>query len=258
MSQTTPLHYESIGHGPPIVFLHGFSLDLRMWEPQLAAFAAHHTVIRYDLRGFGKSPLPTEAYSHVDDLIELLDQLRLEQVSLVGLSRAGGVAINFAMAHPQRVDKLVLVDTVLDGHRWSQEQLASDDAVWNSAREEGLEAGKAAWLRHPIFATAMANPSVAAALITMVNDYSGWHFLNRDLAIRVKPPASQRLHEIACPTLVVVGEKDLPDFQQITDTLATTIPIARKVVLANTGHLPNMEVADMFNAEVLEFINRSS
>ena len=257
MNQNTSLHYESIGHGPPVIFLHGFSLDLRMWEPQIEAFAAQHTLIRYDLRGFGKSPLPTEEYSHVDDLAGLLDQVGLEQVSLVGLSRGGGVAINFVLAYPQRVDKLVLVDTVLDGHRWSQEQLASDDAVWAIAREAGVEAGKAAWLRHPIFATPMANPSVAAALTTMVSDYSGWHFLNRDLVTRVKPPASQRLHEITCPTLVVVGEKDLPDFQQIANTLVTAIPIARKVVLPNAGHLPNMEVVELFNAEVLGFINES-
>lgn len=255
MIQNTRLHYELTGHGLPVVFLHGFSLDLRMWEPQIQAFAAQHTLIRYDLRGFGKSPLPSEAYSHVDDLAGLLDHLGLEQVSLVGLSRGGGAAINFALAHPQRVDKLVLVDTVLDGHRWSEEQVALDDAVWANAREEGIEAGKAAWLRHPIFAAPMANPAVAVALTTMVSDYSGWHFLNRDLATRVKPPASQRLHEIACPTLVVVGEKDLPDFQQIADTLATMIPTARKIVIANAGHVPNMEVADMFNAEVLRFIS---
>ena len=131
------LYYEVTGDGPPLVFLHGFSVDHRMWDSQVDFFAQHHQVIRYDLRGFGRSSLPTEPYAHVDDLRALLDHLQLTQATLVGLSRGGSVALDFTLTYPQRVDKLVLVDSVLGGYRWSTEQRQLDQAVWETARTEG-------------------------------------------------------------------------------------------------------------------------
>ena len=225
-----------------------------MWQPQIDVFAAHHRVVRYDLRGFGRSPLPDGEYSHVDDLLALLDHLQIESATLIGLSRGGGVAINFTLAHPERVSHLVAVDSVLDGHRWSEGQRSADQAVWNCAKNEGLAAGKAAWLAHPLFVSALQQPAVAEELRQMVADYSGWHFLNRDPVRSPKPYASERLGEIACPTLAIVGEKDGIDFQQIADTLSDNVPNARKVVMPGVGHLANMEAPESFNQIVLEFL----
>jgi pimeloyl-ACP methyl ester carboxylesterase len=226
-----------------------------MWDSQFAYFAQHYQVIRYDMRGFGQSSLPTGPYAHIDDLRALLDHLNLTSARLVGLSRGGSVALDFTLTHPQRVEKLVLVDTVLGGYRWSTEQRQLDQAVWEIARTEGLPAGKAAWLRHPLFAPALEQPAVAQHFAQMLNDYSGWHFLNRDLDQRLAIAAVQRLHEIHCPTLVVVGERDLADFLEIAEQLAAGIPGAQKIVLPSVGHMANMEAPDAFNATLLAFLS---
>lgn len=248
------LYYEVTGKGAPVVLLHGFSLDTRMWDAQVQPLAQTHTVIRYDRRGFGRASLPVAPYSHVADLHGLLAQLQISRTALVGLSRGGSVALEFALTYPAQVEKLVLVDSVLGGYRWSDEYRALDKTVWETARTQGVAAGKAAWIAHPIFAPALEQAAVGEHFRAMVEAYTGWHFLNRDPDQRLDPPAAQRLSEIHCPTLVVVGERDLPDFQQITDLLHTGIAGARKVVLPGVGHLASMEAAEPFTELVRTFL----
>ena len=251
------LYYEVTGTGSPVVLLHGFSLDTRMWDAQVQPLAQTHTVIRYDRRGFGRASLPVAPYAHVADLHGLLAHLQISRAALVGLSRGGSVALEFALTYPAQVEKLVLVDSVLGGYRWSDEYRALDKTVWETARTQGVAAGKAAWIAHPIFAPALEQPAVGEHVRAMVEDYTGWHFLNRDPDQRLDPPAAQRLSEIHCPTLIVVGERDLPDFQQITDLLHTGIAGAQKVVLPGVGHLASMEAAGPFTELVRTFLARS-
>lgn len=248
------LYYEAAGEGPPVVLLHGFSLDRRMWDAQAALFAQTYTVIRYDRRGFGRASLPIAPYSHVADLQVLLDHLQITRTALVGLSRGGSVALDFTLTYAARVEKLVLVDSVMGGHRWSDEYRALDKTVWETARIQGVSAGRAAWLAHPLFAPAFAQSAVGESLRGMVNDYSGWHFVNRDLEQRLAPPAAQRLYEIDCPTLIIVGERDLPDFQQIADDLHAGIAGAQKVILPGVGHMANLEAPARFAELVGAFL----
>jgi 3-oxoadipate enol-lactonase len=175
----THLYYEEAGVGPAVVLIHGFTLDTRMWDDQFLPLAQGFRVIRYDLRGFGRSALPTDApYSHVEDLRALLDALGLQQAHLVGLSKGGGVALDFALTYPQRTTALVLIDSILGGHAWSAEGLARDALVWQEAARDGIPAAKASWLAHPLFAPALRQPVVAARLHQIIADYTGWHFLN--------------------------------------------------------------------------------
>jgi pimeloyl-ACP methyl ester carboxylesterase len=250
----TRLYYEIAGSGHPLVLIHGFTLDTRMWDDQFEAFAQHYRVVRYDMRGYGKSAVPTdESYSQTDDLKALLEHLGIDLAHVLGQSRGGAVAIDFAPAYPEATSALVLVDPVLGGHSWSQEAARTDGAVWETAAKSGVEAGKAQWLAHPLFAPAQEKPEVAARIGQMVSDYSGWHLINTDPVRYADPPAVQRLHEISTPTLVVVGERDLPDFHAIADTLQQ-IPDARKVVLPGVGHMCNMENPTKFNEVVLDFL----
>lgn len=116
----TQLYWEMAGQGQTVVLLHGFTLDSRMWDDQFLPLAQHFQVIRTDLRGFGRSAVPTaEAYSHEADLCGLLDQLGVAQAHLVGLSKGGAVALNFALTYPTRTASLVLIDAVLPGYAWS-------------------------------------------------------------------------------------------------------------------------------------------
>lgn len=251
----TRLYYETAGSGTPLILIHGFTLDARMWDDQFTRFAAHQHVIRYDLRGFGRSaPVGDMPYTHADDLAALLDHLNISRVAICGLSLGGEIAIDFTLASPDRVLALIAVDAVVGGHRWSEEWRARSGHVWKTARTEGVIAAKAVWLDMPIFTPAREQPAVATQLNQMVADYSGWHWTNRDPHRRSDPPAIERLRTIGAPTLVIVGERDTPDFRMIADHIAREVPGARKIVLSSVGHMANMEAPDQFNADVQDFL----
>ncbi len=256
--QDASLYFDTTGVGEPIVLVHGFSFDSRMWDGQVAAWSQHHQVIRYDMRGFGQSSAVDGPYAHADDLMGLVRALGLPRATVVGLSLGGGVAINFALAYPQAVRALVLVDATLSGFVRSPDVVAAGAAVRTTARDAGLSAARARWLKSPLFAPAMTKPDAAATLRTMVDTYSGWHWLNDDPDVAPSPPASARLGEIHLPTLVIVGERDVPDFHDIRRALEHGIQDATSLVMAGSGHVPNLEVPDRFNAAVFDFLREIS
>lgn len=249
----TALFYRQTGDGPPVVFVHGFALDSRMWDPQLEAFGRRFRVLTYDLRGFGRSnvPLPEEPYSPSEDLRALLEHLGVAKAHVVGLSAGGVVALGLALEHAE------LVDSALDGSPWSEEFLRSMGRVDLEAGVAGVEAARRLWLEHPMFRPARDNPEVGRRLAEIVAGYSGWHWEHESPQVGLDPPAALRLDAVRAPTLVVVGALDLPDFHRIGQTLAEGIPGATKAVVPGAGHLPNMEVPEWFNRLVLDFLDGS-
>lgn len=251
----TRLYYEVAGSGMPLVLIHGFSLDTRMWDDQLAPFAGRYRVVRYDLRGFGKSMQPGDRpYAHADDLAALLAHLGIARAAIAGLSMGGEVAIDFALAYSKMTGALITVDAAVGGYQWSDAWSARARGVWRTARAEGIDDAKTRWLDMPIFTPAREQPAVGARLAMMVTDYSGWHWVNRDPHRKSEPPATERLGEIAAPTLVLLGERDAPDFHTIADDITGSVPGARKVVLPGVGHMVNMEAPEQFNEAVLGFL----
>ncbi len=251
----TRLYYEIAGAGRPVALIHGFTLDTRMWDDQFLPFARHFQVIRYDMRGFGRSALPgPEPYSHAEDLKGLLDALDVEKASLVGLSKGGAVALDFALTYPERVAALAPIDTVLGGFDWSADGSARDSLVWQRAREGGIPAAKESWLAHPLFAPALRQPAVAARLNRIIEDYSGWHFINANAEQGLDPPAARRLAELRAPVLALVGEHDLPDFRRVTEVIGREAPGARAIVILGVGHMANMEAPEQVNEAVLRFL----
>lgn len=105
-----------------------------------------------------------------------------------------------------------------------------------------------------MFRPTFDNADVASHLEKIVSDYSGWHWVNTNPLHRLDPPSIERLEEIHVPTLIIVGERDLPDFHKIADTLGRTIRNARKVTLQGVGHMSNMEAPDKFNKTILYFL----
>lgn len=251
----TRLYYEIAGSGQAVVFLHGFTLDMRMWDDQFIPLAQRFQVIRYDLRGFGKSDPPSDQiYSHANDLNFFLDHLGIDQAHLIGLSKGGAVALDFALEFPTRAKSLVLIDTVLGGYHWSQEASARDGLVWQRAREGGIPAAKESWLSHPLFAPAQRQPAIAARLAQIVEEYSGWHFIHHNPERGIEPPAAQRLAELSLPILAIVGAHDLPDFRQITELVYQQAPNAKKMVVPGVGHMANMEAPELVTEAVLAFL----
>ena len=259
----TEIAYDTAGEGPPVALLHAAVGDRRLWDGQVGALAERHLVVRYDLRGFGDSPLPGGPFSFVDDLAALLDHLGIEGAALVGNSFGGRIALDFALEHPERTAALVLVASALGGHEPSPELEAFDEA-----EEALLEAGKVdeavelnlrTWLdgprRESAPVPAEARELVAAgqrrAFEVMLAAYEGspppgpvrW----------ADPPAATRLGEAAVPTLVVNGAHDVDDFRTIAAQLGDEIPGALAVEL-DTAHLPALERPGELNRLVLDFL----
>ena len=252
------LDYSVAGAGDPVIFIHGFGLDAGMWDAQWPAFTERHRSIRYDLRGYGRSSMPDGAYSHVDDLLALMDALDARPAHLVGLSMGGRFALRVAKAVPDAVRSLTLVDTALDGHLWSGDWLRRWRGMSEAAKRGDVPGAKQLWLEHPLFEPALRHPAIATALETMVQQYSGWHWQHKDLDQVPVPPSAEVLATIATPTLVIVGQHDLPDFQAIAQRVAVEMPHATLRSIARAGHMANMEAPQAFNEWVLQHLQRHS
>jgi 3-oxoadipate enol-lactonase len=250
------LAYQVAGEGPAVVLIHGFSLDMRMWDPQAGPLAAGLRVVRYDCRGFGASgPLdPAVAYDHVDDLVALLDHLGIEDAALVGLSFGGQLAVEAALAVPARVRRLAVLSSLLDGVPWDPASWAALKAVAGQVDAHGVLAGREAWLGHPLFATARERPAVAGPLAAMVASYPGQHWLGQDPHRRPGPRALDVLEEVTVPTLVVSGQRDVPGFREMSAVLAARIPGAGHREVPGAGHLVNMEQPEIVNDLLTRFL----
>jgi pimeloyl-ACP methyl ester carboxylesterase len=154
-------------------------------------------------------------------------------------------------------DTLMVADAGLREFQWESYAEFSKE-VRSVAVTAGVAAARQRWLEGELFSLAMAQPQVAARLRQMVEDYSGWHWLNKEPLLAMQPPASERLETIDTPTLVIVGERDIADFQAIAELLCERIPGALKAVIPRVGHMSNMEDPERFNALVLDFMQGHS
>jgi 3-oxoadipate enol-lactonase len=251
------LAYEVAGTGPAVVLIHGFGLDMRMWDPQVGPLAARHRVLRYDCRGFGASgPLdPAVPYTHAGDLVALLDHLGIGEAVLAGLSFGGRVALQAALAAPARIRGLVLLDAVLDGVPWDAESAEAMHEVARQVEAGGVVAGRAAWLAHPLFAAASTQPDLASRLAAMVAGYPGQHWLGPDPHKDAGPRPIDALEDVTMPTLVAVGELDVPGFREMAAVLARRIPGAQYRIVAGAGHMINMEQPEAVNELLTRFLD---
>ena len=115
------LYYEAIGTGPPVVLLHDGLLDCRVWDDQFKALSEAYRVVRYDMRGHGRSEMPASELSHVEDLHGLLGFLEVERAHLLGLSNGGRISLDFSLAYPEMVESTILVGSSLSGYHFSEE-----------------------------------------------------------------------------------------------------------------------------------------
>ena len=252
------LYYEVAGEGEPLVLVHAGIADARMWDGQVEAFAQRYRVIRYDLRGFGKTAIVEGPYSHHEDLRGLLDSLEVERAHLVACSMGGRAVLDFALHYPERARALVLVGTAVSGFEGDFEppdqwdELVAADEAGDLGRVSELEVQ--IWIdgpgRHPEDVDGAVRDLVREMnLIALQNETSG---LGEELP--PDPPAVDRLSEIRAPALILVGDSDQPRTLAAADLLASGLPNARKVVMTGTAHLPNMERPEEFNRILLDYL----
>jgi 3-oxoadipate enol-lactonase len=250
------LFYETEGSGTPVVLIHGFSLDTRMWDPQMPALRDIATLIRVDLRGFGRStmPAPGIAYSHGGDVLRLLDHLSIASAVVVGLSMGGLVALHLALIAPERVRALVLLDSVLDAVPWDPVSERAMMAPEHIAATEGVDAAKRLWLEHPFFTPARRDPQLAARLTELVEPYSCFHWTHKDPREPLRPSPHAQLEHIAVPATVVIGALDVPCFHAMAEQLSRRIPGARLITVPDAGHMVNLEAVDAVNTILREAV----
>jgi len=241
--------YDIAGDGPPIVFVHGAMLDRRQWAPQVE-LAGQFTVIRYDSRWHGESAGADTSFLASDDLLEVLDGVGVARASLVGLSNGARIAVDFALAHPDRVDRLVLASPGLGGYQ-SVERPEFWTPIMAALGAGDFAAAAAALADSPVMAVGAADSGWVAA---MVRDQAGVFSQDPSREVQPEPPAIRRLAEIGIPTLVITGDADLRDILLTGDTLAAGIPGARRLVISGARHLLNITHAKEFNRIVSEFL----
>lgn len=246
------LFYEVSGSGQPVVLIHAFSVDRRMWEPQVAAFESRFRVIRYDLRGHGRSVAPTEPYTGYGDLRALLDTLGIFRATLIGLSAGAELAINFAIAYPDRAAGLVLASPGLGGY-------ALPPLPWARPVFEAAAAGDAAraamlWAETPIMAMRTNMDATETVTALVMENSRLWSYQRTERPL--SPPAVDRLAEIACPALIIVGDADLAHIKDIGRLLSDKIANATLVTVSGAGHFPNLDTPELFNDAVAAFLRR--
>jgi len=249
--------YEVTGTGPALVLVHDGLLPSDSWNAQWEFFSKGHRVIRYDRRGYGQSTPASAPYSNIDDLYALLTRLAATNAVLVGCSAGGGLAIDFALEHPALVQRLVLVGPVVSGLDFSEHFQRRVREGFRPLRERNdVGATVTNWMNDPWL---IAAPNVAAKARFREIMLANPHNLTRTGEYSRSParPAVGRLAEIRVPTLVVVGESDIPDVHAHCGAIQAGVPFARRVVAAGAGHLVHLERPAEFNAIVARFLASS-
>jgi 3-oxoadipate enol-lactonase len=245
----TELWYDDAGAGRPVVLLHEGVVDSRIWDRVVPLLAGELRVIRYDQRGFGKSPMWTGPYSPVDDLMSILDAAGVERAALVGASRGGRIALEAALEQPKRVSALVLVGSGLSGHAIDLEVTPDQEARWEKA-EAAANYTAMAELDMEFWAPLGSDEALRAMFIENA------HASNSDDPA-VEPAAASRLGEIRVPTLVVTGARDVPAMTEIGDLLHGSIAGAERAAIEDADHMIPWRSPEELSHLVLRFVLRS-
>ena len=254
------LYYETSGKGPALVLIHAGFLDSRMWDIQFQLFSENYRVIRYDVRGFGNSDVARTKFSDYKDLCRILDHLEAKTASLVGVSNGGGIASDFAVEYPSMVDHLVLVSPGMSGYKFSgpeEEKLWEEFDKQMKPQEEADREGRAAdAVEIDVTAWAPAQTLANRERITQIAmDNFHVHVENPwKLQVPPEPRTWERLSNIRVPTLLIIGDRDVPAQILMVDNIHTHIPGSKKVLIQGADHIVNMSKPDEFNRTVLEFL----
>jgi pimeloyl-ACP methyl ester carboxylesterase len=254
------LYYEIAGDGEPIILIHAGIANSQMWDAQWQALAEHYQVVRYDMRGYGRSEDSRESSTHRQDLVDLMAELGIEKAHLIGCSLGGEIALDMALKQPERVASLILYSATPGGFEM---QGAPPQAVFDmiAALQVGDMVGAArAQNEMSVIGVNRTPGSVDATVREQIFQMTRLAFERGNTmptaGDALTPPAVERLGEVNAPTLLIVGGADHSELHRAAEQMASGIPHAQKqvVVVENAAHLPNMEHPERFNEVVLDFL----
>jgi pimeloyl-ACP methyl ester carboxylesterase len=253
------LYFDDVGTGTAVVLAHAGIADSRMWDSQVDALANDYRVLRYDLRGFGRSSAPPGDYAHWRDLLALLDERGIDQAHLVGVSIAAGAVAALAVEQPRRVLSLTLVaagfatrePSAAVQQYWADEEAALARGDMDAATEVNLRF----WVDGPRRAVHDVDPDFRRQARELV----AFNLARGEIEgeqIQLEPPLTERLAELKMQTLLVYGDQDVDNVLESCEKLYRELPNVRRSILAGTAHLPSLEQPAAFNAILLEFLGQ--
>lgn len=242
--------YDVQGQGPAVVLITGSNLDRRMWTAEAAWLRLRHTVVRYDLRAHGASETATVPFTHIDDLFAVLDDLRLERATLIGLSAGSTIALDAALLAPHRVDRLVLAAPAIGGYVPKERPAFFNDLI-AALQARDFARAQEVMLQSPLFDVPAESRTLVRAMVT---DNNRLWTIPRELLEAPSRPAADRLTEIAQPVLVLVGDRDLPAQREQAEVLGSRLRRGRTIVIPEGGHMLNLTSAARFREAVTAFL----
>jgi len=247
----TRLYYEECGSAPQaVVLVHDGVLDSSAWDDVWPEFCKHFHAIRYDRRGYGRSPVATAGYYATDDLAAILHHLQLKRVAIVGSSHGGEISINFTLDHPEMVERLALVGAVVGGMPYTKHFMDRGE-VLGKPLEKGDVKGAIAAALNDKYLIAPGNDAAKKRMAGILSA-NPQDLTHPELELPVKP-ALPRLGEIHIPTLLLVGDADIPDVHLHAGAIEAGIPSARLAVISDVGHLMYLEKPAEFSRIIIEF-----
>jgi len=255
------IYYEMAGEGQPFIMIHAGIADSRQWNNEFAYFSKRFRVVRYDLRGYGKSEPVEGEFSHLQDMAALLDYLNLDQpLILMGCSMGGGLAMDFAMAQPSRVKALIMVDAGPSGleldvpspAKFAEVEKAFDQGNYDLVAELETQI----WFDGEGRTPGQVNQAMRQLVLEMDQNVLAQEV--KQLGNRLpnaQIPAAGRLKELNLPVLAIVGEFDTPYMLAAAGYMLKNLPLARKVTIEDAAHLPNMDQPDEFQRIVTRFLD---
>lgn len=247
------LFYETAGEGECIVLLHDGMVDREIWDEQFPVLAKAHRVVRYDRRGYGRSSDPQAPYSQIEDLDRLFVHLKIDKAVIFGMSSGGGLAIDFALKFPGKVSALVLVGAVVGGYGYSPHMTNRGGHLKNPAELSDPQKMIRYFVWEDPYELYAENLKAKERVAQLLEAN-----LHQAKAVALKPadrPAARFLSEIKVPTLVLVGEHDIPDVHAHAGVIEFGIPDARREIILRSGHLVPLEQPEAFNSAVGRFLN---
>lgn len=256
------LYYEDSGRGEAVILLHGHSFDRRAWQPQVQALERRYRVIRYDLRGYGRSTLPDEGqeFLHAEDLLQLMDALGIKRAHLAGLSLGGFVVTDFIALHPERVLSAAmaggdLFDVPGPGEPWTGEALAQRRAAIAEIKKSGIHAFKRQWLENLVGPSGSQREKLRQPLWRMIDEWQAWQPLHVEPRLLLGRSARLRLEAArpAMPVLILRGDLEKAGFG-----IRALLPQAQTVIIPDCGHVSNLEQPEQFTAALSRFLDAAT